>query len=789
MGRGRIGTVVALVATCAAGFLLRTTNAATVLLGDRVVLAENDPQYHLRRVLKILADYPHVPSFDPWIDHPHGAPVVFAPLFDLALATLALLAGLRPDDPRPVELLAAFVPPVLGALTSVATWALARRVTSRGGALLAALLVALTPAHAWYSRLGFADHHVAVTLVMVIACALLLAALGVRADGAPTRDATPGEGLHPWPAFAATGVIACGVLLWNGTLLLLAVLDAALLAIFLAGDAPRRRAAATLVCVTHLGAAAVLALVAPGVVRDTGWPWSAVTLSYLHVTLLAGGGAVAGLAAVLLARGASAAQLLAAGGAAGAAALAALLVQGDALHRVRDWLFAADPFMGAVQESISIVRTSDGFFDFAGPRVWMGRFFLATPLLLALLAWRLARDAWRDAGRLFVLVWATLLFAATLAQRRFAETAAPALAVLVADFLLGAAAALRARVEARGASPAAARFAAGSTVAFVVAFAFAPYYVGFFAVPGRLTALLRAPLGPDAAAAWTVTDRGEQEGSVDVRLDRTLRRLRALEEARAAETGAAGPAMAAWTLGHKLLHVAGTPVTVTPFGSYVGGDGFADSTDFLLASDDAWARAILERRGIRWVVVDNDLGTVGAAIVGRGENPRDWYGREPLEGGAMAYVFRRPLVRSTYFRLTRLGGSAATVALQDGPSESVPAMPGLRLVIDSGSDDAIGFAKVYEVVPGATVRVRTAPGTAVVARYSWRSDAGRSRVHEQTAVADDAGEAVLALPYSSERPDLGQTSAWRIEAGGATRELRVTEDDVRAGRERTVTLP
>ena len=788
MRRGAPGTALALAATCAIGFLLRTTNAATVLLGDRVVLAENDPHYHLRRVLQVLRDYPRVPSFDPWIDHPHGAPVVFAPLFDFALATLALLAGLGPDEPGAVELLAAFVPPVLGALTSVATYALARHVTSRAGALLAALLVALTPAHAWYSRLGFVDHHVAVTLAMVVAAALALSALRVRSIDDPPTGLEEG-GLGRTALLGASLVLACGVLLWNGTMLLVAALDVALAAVFVAGGRRRRRDVAALVGVSHLGAGLVVLAVVPGIVRDTGWPWSAVTLSYLHVALLGAASGVAGVVAALLARGASGRQLLGFVLAAGGAALAALLLQGELLGRVRDWLLAADPFMGAVQESVSIVRTSDRRFDFSGPRVWMGRFFLATPLLLALLAWRLARGAWYDAGRLFLLVWATLLFAATLAQRRFAETAAPALAILVADFLANLAGGLRLRLVARGAPQKAARIAVGSAVAFVAALAFAPFYVGLLAVPGRLTALLRAPIGPGGTGTWTAADREEQEGSVDVRLDRTLRRLRVLEEARREVTGAPGTAMNPWPLGHKLLHVAGTPVTVTPFGSYVGGAGFADATDFLLAGDDALARDILERRGIGWVVVDDDLGTIGAAIVGRGENPREWYSREPLADGSVAYGFRGPLVRSTYFRLTRLAGSEATVVTSDGVSETVPAARGLRLVIDSARDDEIGFAKVYEVVRGASLRVRTAPGATVVARYEWRSDAGRSRTHEQSAVADAAGEAVLSLPYSSDRPDLGHASAWRITAGGATRELRVSDEDVRAGNERTVTLP
>ncbi|MBY0278088.1 hypothetical protein K2Z84_22365 [Candidatus Binatia bacterium] len=788
MRRGTLGTVLALAASCVVGFLLRTTNAATVLLGDRVVLAENDPYYHMRRVFAVLASFPHVPAFDPWIDFPHGAPVVFAPLFDLGIAGLALLVGLVPDRRMPIETLAAFVPPVLGALTSLAVYALARRITTRPAALLAALLLALTPAHGWYSRLGFVDHHVAVTLLAVLSSALALAALRIRPDAGAARSDTR-SGIRRGMTAAAAIVLACGVLLWNGTLLLVAVLDAALLALFVAGDAGRRRDVATLACVTHLGAAVVVLAMVPGIVRETGWPWSAITLSYLHVLLLATMGVVCGLAVAMVAAGASGRQLLGFAATMGACGVVLLLVQGDALRRVHEWMFAADPFMGAVQESVSILRTSDGRFDLNEARVWMGRFFLATPLLLGLLAWRIARDGWRDAGRLFLLVWATLLFVATLAQRRFAETAAPALAILVADFLLGVATSLRARLEARGVSRTAARALVTSGCAFTVAFAFAPFYVGFFEVPGRLVALLRAPIRPGGVAEWSADDRAEQEDSVDVRLDRTLRRLRALEQDRIAATGAPGPAMNPWPLGHKLMYVAGTPVTVTPFGSYVGGDGFADSTDFLLEGDDARARAILARRGIRWVVVDNDLGTIGAAIVGRGENPRDWYGREPLADGGVAYVFRLPLLRSSYFRLTRVAGSEATVAVPGGPSETVPALRGLRLVVDATSDDATGFVKVYEVVPGLSLRVRTTPGATVVARYEWRSDVGRARAYVQSAVADAAGEAILSLPYSSERPDLGHVSSWRIEAGGATRELQVAEADVRSGHEQAITLP
>lgn len=789
MRRGTLGTTVVLAATCVVGFVLRTTNAATVLLGDRVVLAENDPYYHMRRVLTALADWPRVPwSYDRWIDFPYGAPVVFAPLFDFGIATLALLAGLKPEQRLAVETLAVFVPPVLGALTSVATYALARRMTSRAGALLAALLLALTPAHAWYSRLGFVDHHVAVTLAMVVIAALFLAALGVRAAGAarPPAARTP-EGLRILPLLGAAFALGCGMLLWNGTLLLVAVMDAALLALFVAGDPARRRAVAWLVSVTHLIAAQIALAFVPYIVLGTLWPWSAVTLSYLHVVLLAAAGLLAAVAAVLVSRGASGRTLLVVAIASAAVATGALVVQRDALARVHDWLFAADPFMGAVQESVSIVRTSDGRFDIVEARVWMGRFFLATPLLLAFLGVRITRGASSDPGRLFLLVWAALLFAATLAQRRFGETAAPALAILVADFVTTLATAASAHLVERGVARAPARLLVGSVTGLLVLLAFAPYYTAFFAVPEHLTTIFRAPILPHARDAYDERDRAEQEESAEVRLDRTLRRLAELESARVATDGTPGAAMAAWPLGHKLLYTAGTPVAATPFGSYVGGSGFTDSTDFLLGADDAAGRAILERgRHSRWVVVDDDLGTIGAAIVGRGENPRDWYDKEILSDGGVAYPPRAPLVRSAWFRLTKLAGSAAHVTLPGGETVDVPAVPGMRLVIDAPRDDGPGFAKVYEVVRGARAVVSAPPDAVVGARYAYTSAAGRERVYETSSVADAGGRAVLELPYSSERPDLGQTSAWRLTAGERTRDVRVTEEDVREGRERAV---
>ncbi|MFM7737217.1 MAG: STT3 domain-containing protein [Alphaproteobacteria bacterium] len=782
MGR-RATRALLLAAIVGLAFLLRTTQATEVFVGERVVLAENDPWYHLRRTFLVLEDFPRVASFDPWIDHPRGAPVVFAPLFDLGLAALAKATGTA-DDPRAFEAVAAFVPPVLGAATCLAVAALAARVAGAAVALPAALLLALFPAHAWYSRLGFVDHHVAVTLLYAILAALALSAVGVdaRRPGSETHARLPRAGMTA----TAAAVLAAGMLAWNGFPLLIAVLDAGLLSAWVASDGPGRRAIARFAAAFQ-GVAALLVL--PGVlsvVRDTGEPVSTRTLSLLHPVVLAAGAAVAGLGILAAGHGRRGASLAAVAVIAGLLLALALPRARTVLGDAWTWVVARnDPFMGAVQESLPIFHGPDGGIDLEGPRIWMTRFFLASPLLLAATLLRVARGGFSDRGRIFLLGWTAPLLALVLLQRRFGETAAPALAVLAADLLVAGGRAVHRRARSAGLGGTMARGLGAAVPVAVAAYALWPYHSGFLASPARLGSLFRAPIRAGAADRADERERAAREESADVRLVRTLARFDGLlqrEEASGTSVRGSAGAMNSWPLGHKLLQVARVPVTATPFGSHVGGTAFEDTTDFMLSPDEASALEILDRRGSRWVVVDDQLGTIGASIVGRGGNPRHWYDRRQGPEGP-EYSIRSPLAHSTWFRLARLAGSEAEVPVAEGGTVAIPALDHFRLVVDSERDGAPGFVQAWEVVPGARLAVRSAPGASVRASYEWTSDAGRARRHLVTAVADPDGEAHLVLPYSSARADLGQVSAWRVESEGRTNDLRVDEAAVRGGRD------
>ena len=363
---------------------------------------------------------------------PHGATVIWPPLFDLLLATLCAALGLGPQDAEAVEKVTSFVVPVLGALTVVALYGLAQRIFGRTHALLACAVLATLPAHVWYSRLGFVDHHVAVTLVQVLLFHSLLRALAAGSEpDAPLRAAMP------WTA-AAAACLTVGFLVWNGFLFFAFLLDLCLLALLLLERNDPRSSVWRFALVTHVAAAILITPFVIATVRVSGRAFSPLTLSWLPVAALLAFGLLGGLDG--LRRSALLASwppwlrwtLLAAP----VAGIAAILVhQSRNLTLGFQWLTASDRFMASVAESGSSLFTS-GVFNLEQPQIWLTRFYLAAPVPLALLGLDLHRRGWRDRDRTVILIWGTALFAMSIVQRRFGEPFAPVLALLAADLLM-----------------------------------------------------------------------------------------------------------------------------------------------------------------------------------------------------------------------------------------------------------------------------------------------------------------------------------------------------------------
>ncbi len=220
--------LVALVFAAALAVRLLSLSAATA---GGLRLLSSDCYGHLRRAASVARDFPRVPVFDPYLNHPDGGVWIWPPAFDLLIGGLARVVygpGVTIDE---VARVAAAAPPLLGALGVVPLFLFARRAFGRRRALLSAAAYALLPAAAIWSQFGHADQHVAEAL-----CLLLFLASGARAAarrGRARMVAALGAGaalailLLTWQGAVASAAIA---LLWSALFLGLAAAPLALTA-------------------------------------------------------------------------------------------------------------------------------------------------------------------------------------------------------------------------------------------------------------------------------------------------------------------------------------------------------------------------------------------------------------------------------------------------------------------------------------------------------------------------------------------------------------------------------
>ena len=154
---------------------------------------------------------------DPYLVHPGGGPVNAGPVLDWIIAAAALVLGAGAPSPRLVDVVGAYVPPVLGSLTVVPVYVLGRELFSRRAGLWAALMVAVMPGQLLQrSLLGFTDHHCAEVLFSTTAMMFVVLA---------TKNC---PGLPRCRTFALASGLGLGayLLTWGGGVLFVAILVA-----------------------------------------------------------------------------------------------------------------------------------------------------------------------------------------------------------------------------------------------------------------------------------------------------------------------------------------------------------------------------------------------------------------------------------------------------------------------------------------------------------------------------------------------------------------------------------
>ncbi len=531
------------------------------------------------------------------------------------------------------------------------------------------------------------------------------------------------------PRAAALGAGMAGVVgLWPGGLIHVGIVQVFAALWVLAADAPREAARRAGSLALALGLAA--ALLAPFCVGRS-WTeysaWSPFVLSNLQPAWLAGG--AAGLAALTAlwsrwplgraARAATALGLAALAGAALAPALRASVLQGFG------WFAAAEDFQLHVIELQPLLRPHGRFDPERALRIF-------TPLLLAFpfVLGALALGAWRRGAppgpALLLFFWALVFSALTLLQRRFESSFGIAFALV-----WGAAAAtftpsLRRHPRALGGALA----------------------LGLFVLANGLT----ASYGPTIERAWRATrdPAVARRGPLPLKPELYARAARWLHANSEPTRGYLDPTqepeysvLTSWGTGHHVRYRAERPLVQDNFGVYGGRDNFERAWAYYAAEDEDEALRHLAGRRVRYVVADR-----------RGAGSSRPYGP-----------------RSMTHRLVETLGS------RDG---ATPALSRHRLVYRLEAPKQGASVAIWQVVPGARIEGRTAPGERVDAQLRLSS-----HVFRTSTDAGPDGRYSLRVPYPTEdrfSTAVLATGRYRLSTPSGTGWAEVPEAAVQAGR-------
>ncbi len=614
--------------------------------GERVGFQGNDAWYHLR-LIDVLAQNPLRPmAFDPYAFFPGGQTVGVAPLLDLLVAWVAWFVGLGSPSERVVDVVAAVLPAVLGALTVLPVYAIGRRLGGRRVGLIAAGLLAVQPGQFMLrSLLGFVDHHVAETLFSTLTVWLLLRAL----------DRASWDIWQASRACALAGVALGAYLLsWAGGSLFVAILGVWAVAQHVMDhlrgrDATQRihvlvsmAVVAAIVLVPfmrflprveiHFAALAVLAFlpilleIVSQWIEGRGWP------RWLFPALSAAGAVV---------------------GAGGVHAVWPSLTERILAHLGR---FLPGGLRHTVGEALPLLETSDLPLD----AIWQ-QYRLAMLLGLLGLAVLLPRIWRRSApGDLLLLVWSLAMFAITLGQNRFGyylDVNLCLLTALLCRRLLGPFGVRLSGISWQQ------RLLRGVAAVAVAAAAFLPAVN-----PG--IALARAQRAPPPtwleALTWLRDNTPPPLGD-----DATYYRSFGPQDGSFEYPKQAYGVMSWWDYGYWITRIAHRIPNANPTQR-----GATDAARFFLATDEASAGEILRAAGSRYVVVNSELGFQPDPHTGVAfslfHNLLAWAGEDPSkffevvwevdEQGALTptTIFRPAFYRSMANRLNLYGAAGAT---------------------------------------------------------------------------------------------------------------------------------
>ena len=145
---------------------------------DWIKFTSTDAYYQMRLVDNMMHHFPHRILFDPYLNFPGGTWVNISPFFHWLLGGIIWVIGLGSPTQHTVNVVGAYFPAILGALTVVPVYFIGRELFGRwAGVIAAGLLAVLGGEFLGRSISGFTDHHVAEVLFTATAMMFLVMAI------------------------------------------------------------------------------------------------------------------------------------------------------------------------------------------------------------------------------------------------------------------------------------------------------------------------------------------------------------------------------------------------------------------------------------------------------------------------------------------------------------------------------------------------------------------------------------------------------------------------------------
>jgi asparagine N-glycosylation enzyme membrane subunit Stt3 len=718
-------TAFGLLSIAALAFWARSLNAAGVFDGNPLYLYGIDSARHMRRIWLGVVHYPRLPLFDSAYAFPLGLPLLGEIGYDFLLATLVRILSGPHLDRHLAEQICAWAQPLLGTLACFGAYLVGRRIAGRASGLVAASLVAVIPALASVAQVGRVDHSTLEAPLALVCVAASWSAVFSARD----------RGLR---ALAAGALLALAMLCWSGAVVFAALLlawGAAQRVADRLGGRPSPPVAEALAGVLLCAATLLIPVEALFLGRSAlGMEFERLSL-FQPLFLLSGALVLAALAFLLPREGrarrvGSGFALLAVG-----AVGMALAVRG--LSQGMEYVVA-----GPVRGGTTIEGRPFSDFGIAGLTASFGPGFAVIAAAAVLLLARAVREKLARPGDTLLLAWLGTM--GVLAWKQYPRYV-PDLAVPLA---LAAASILGTPLPPRWRRLAA---AVGFCLLLVVVF---PLASRLRPTRYHTEALFQGPARQVLLWARSHTP------SVGI-------------ETRADVSPAYG-VLAPWRYGFWIAWLAERPAVGTPLLLRPAERRANALAETLLLERPDVATPQLERLRLRYVLASPLIVYAGP----------DWV---PLREDGV-YLPTRRFREALNTRLLHDDGSEA--------GDGLPCAGRLRLLDESDETifpqtagahalpgAPVSAIKLFELVRGARLEGRAAPGTQVRVALDLRTGVRREFTYLCSAHADRDGHFSVIVPYRAPGPNGAVTALgpYRVAAGGRTSLVRVGEPDVERG--------